>query len=118
MSELACMHALVSLRGFTSLPFLLSSTCPAPLRWIDYGLSAAPCLCRGDTVRINMDVFLRRFRPQAWQALLKERAEQAAEERAERIAQGLPEEEEVGLEEEAAKRKKPRRKAIKAGGEG
>jgi jumonji domain-containing protein 2 len=83
--------------------------------WIDYGLSAAPCLCRGDTVRINMDVFLRRFRPEAWQVLLKERAREAAEERAERIAQGLPAEEEP---EGEAKVKKARRKAIKPAGAG
>eukprot|EP00038_Savillea_parva_P029409 m.70907 g.70907 ORF g.70907 m.70907 type:complete len:1020 (+) comp8674_c0_seq2:34-3093(+) len=42
------------------------STNFASERWIDYGKTAIPCECKGDTVRINMDPFVKRFQPDQW----------------------------------------------------
>lgn len=36
----------------------------ASSRWIEYGKRAAQCTCERDTVRINMDTFVRRFQPE------------------------------------------------------
>ncbi|XP_047189185.1 lysine-specific demethylase 4A isoform X2 [Scophthalmus maximus] len=39
------------------------STNFATQRWIDYGKQATLCSCRQDTVKISMDVFVRKFQP-------------------------------------------------------
>uniref|UniRef100_A0A3P8UL20 [histone H3]-trimethyl-L-lysine(9) demethylase n=1 Tax=Cynoglossus semilaevis TaxID=244447 RepID=A0A3P8UL20_CYNSE len=39
------------------------STNFATQRWIDYGKNATLCTCRQDTVKIPMDVFVRKFQP-------------------------------------------------------
>ena len=41
--------------------------CPGvPGRWIDYGKAAKPCMCHGDSVRINMDMFVKKYQPDQW----------------------------------------------------
>ena len=49
----------------------------APGRWIEFGAVARPCLCRPDSVRINMDVFFRLYRPARWAAILQRRQKEA-----------------------------------------
>ncbi|KAM9384784.1 lysine-specific demethylase 4A [Pholidichthys leucotaenia] len=36
-------------------------------RWIEYGKQASQCRCRQDSIRINMDVFVRKFQPNRYQ---------------------------------------------------
>lgn len=38
----------------------------ASLRWIDYGKAARPCTCNPDTVRIEMDGFVKKYQPDQW----------------------------------------------------
>uniref|UniRef100_A0A8C5I193 [histone H3]-trimethyl-L-lysine(9) demethylase n=1 Tax=Gouania willdenowi TaxID=441366 RepID=A0A8C5I193_GOUWI len=42
------------------------STNFATQRWIDYGKGATMCSCRQDTVKISMDVFVRKFQPERY----------------------------------------------------
>lgn len=42
------------------------STNFASERWIDYGKAAIPCKCNGDSVRINMDMFIKKYQPDQW----------------------------------------------------
>lgn len=35
-------------------------------RWIDYGKAAKPCTCHGDTVRIDMSQFVKKYQPDQW----------------------------------------------------
>uniref|UniRef100_A0A8C4R020 [histone H3]-trimethyl-L-lysine(9) demethylase n=1 Tax=Eptatretus burgeri TaxID=7764 RepID=A0A8C4R020_EPTBU len=42
------------------------STNFATLRWIEYGKQAALCTCMKDTVKISMDIFVRRFQPERY----------------------------------------------------
>ncbi|XP_077463699.1 lysine-specific demethylase 4A isoform X2 [Stigmatopora argus] len=42
------------------------STNFATRRWIDYGKQAKLCSCRQDTVKISMDVFVRKFQPERY----------------------------------------------------
>ncbi|XP_019936808.2 lysine-specific demethylase 4A isoform X1 [Paralichthys olivaceus] len=42
------------------------STNFATQRWIDYGKQATLCSCRQDTVKISMDVFVRKFQPERY----------------------------------------------------
>ncbi|KAM6963088.1 lysine-specific demethylase 4A-like [Aplochiton taeniatus] len=42
------------------------STNFATQRWIDYGKQATLCSCRKDTVKISMDVFVRKFQPERY----------------------------------------------------
>ncbi|XP_061593379.1 lysine-specific demethylase 4A-like isoform X1 [Cololabis saira] len=42
------------------------STNFATQRWIDYGKRATLCSCRQDTVKISMDVFVRKFQPERY----------------------------------------------------
>eukprot|EP00730_Choanoeca_flexa_P002058 TRINITY_DN10895_c0_g1_i3.p1 TRINITY_DN10895_c0_g1~~TRINITY_DN10895_c0_g1_i3.p1 ORF type:complete len:1127 (+),score=288.84 TRINITY_DN10895_c0_g1_i3:198-3578(+) len=109
--------------GFNHGFNIAESTNFASDRWIDYGLEAVPCLCRGDTVRIDMDVFLKHFRPALYRQRLKEREEAAQAERKRRIALGLPSDsddsDDSTEDEEKPKRKvlkKPKRTVVKGGG--
>ncbi|XP_077573621.1 lysine-specific demethylase 4A isoform X2 [Stigmatopora nigra] len=43
------------------------STNFATRRWIDYGKQAKLCSCRQDTVKISMDVFVRKFQPERYE---------------------------------------------------
>lgn len=40
------------------------STNFASPRWVEYGKRASQCHCRGDTVKISMDTFVKRFQPE------------------------------------------------------
>ncbi|EDQ87106.1 uncharacterized protein MONBRDRAFT_27628 [Monosiga brevicollis MX1] len=60
--------------GFNHGFNIAESTNFATNRWVDFGMTAEPCLCREDTVRINMDPFVERFRPAIWQERLQAQA--------------------------------------------
>ena len=49
------------------------STNFASERWIDFGKRASRCVCRKDMVKINMDVFVRKYQPEQWETYCRER---------------------------------------------
>ena len=46
------------------------STNFASRRWVKYGKWASRCLCRSDTVDIEMDKFIKRFQPERYELWL------------------------------------------------
>lgn len=47
------------------------STNFATPRWVEYGKRASHCFCRGDTVKISMDTFIKRFQPDRYELWLQ-----------------------------------------------
>lgn len=39
-------------------------------RWVEYGKKASRCFCRGDTVKIKMDVFVKKYQPDQYEEWL------------------------------------------------
>lgn len=56
--------------GFNQGLNCAESTNFASPRWIDFGKKASRCVCRGDMVHINMDVFVQKFQPAQWEDYL------------------------------------------------
>ncbi len=44
-------------------------------RWIDYGKKATQCFCRGDSVKIKMDVFIKKYRPDQYKEWIEARCD-------------------------------------------
>ncbi|EGD78058.1 hypothetical protein PTSG_08936 [Salpingoeca rosetta] len=53
---------------------IAESTNFATDRWIEHGLLAESCRCHSEFVHIDMDVFLRRYRPSLWAVVEEHRA--------------------------------------------
>lgn len=47
------------------------STNFAMKRWIDYGKKASQCFCRGDMVKIKMNIFIKKYQPEVYDAWLQ-----------------------------------------------
>ncbi|GLH09727.1 Probable lysine-specific demethylase 4B [Gryllus bimaculatus] len=47
------------------------STNFASPRWVEYGKRASHCFCRGDTVKISMETFIKRFQPERYDLWLQ-----------------------------------------------
>lgn len=52
--------------GFNHGFNMAESTNFASPRWVEYGKRATQCDCRQDTVKINMDVFVKRIQPEKY----------------------------------------------------
>lgn len=52
---------------------IAESTNFASERWIEYGKKAKHCQCNCDSVKIDMDPFIRKFQPEEWKKLLQVR---------------------------------------------
>jgi len=52
--------------GFNHGFNMAESTNFASPRWVEYGKRASQCRCRPDTVKINMDVFVKRIQPEKY----------------------------------------------------
>jgi len=57
--------------GFNNGFNCAESTNFASERWIDYGKRAQVCMCRKDTVKICMDLFVKTYQPDQWEDYLK-----------------------------------------------
>uniref|UniRef100_A0A915JG21 [histone H3]-trimethyl-L-lysine(9) demethylase n=1 Tax=Romanomermis culicivorax TaxID=13658 RepID=A0A915JG21_ROMCU len=63
-------------QGFNLGYNIAESTNFAMLRWIDYGKSATLCMCKDDSVRINMDSFVYKFQYDQYEEWKKSRQKQ------------------------------------------
>ena len=59
--------------GFNQGLNCAESTNFASVRWINYGKKATRCVCNNDMVKIDMDVFVRKFQPELWETYCREK---------------------------------------------
>lgn len=52
------------------------STNFASHRWIEFGKKAKHCECIGDSVKIDMDIFIQKYQPDEWKILQQERRQE------------------------------------------
>lgn len=57
--------------GFNHGFNIAESTNFASPRWVDFGKNASQCHCRKDSVKINMDTFVKRLQPREYESWLK-----------------------------------------------
>uniref|UniRef100_A0A7M5TVU4 [histone H3]-trimethyl-L-lysine(9) demethylase n=1 Tax=Clytia hemisphaerica TaxID=252671 RepID=A0A7M5TVU4_9CNID len=55
---------------------IAESTNFASERWIEFGKKAKHCQCNRDSVKINMDVFIKKFQPEEWKRIQQKRIEE------------------------------------------
>eukprot|EP00912_Choanoflagellata_sp_UC4_P000560 UC4_evm2s347 len=90
--------------GFNHGFNIAESTNFATDRWIDIGMKARSCKCVTDSVRICMDPFIRRFRPNIWEEKI------LAQAKLEEAARLQREAEEAKIKEEESRQQKLREK--------
>jgi len=57
--------------GFNHGFNIAESTNFASTRWVEYGKRALQCHCRQDSVKINMDTFVKRIQPEKYELWLQ-----------------------------------------------
>lgn len=67
---------------------IAESTNFASERWIEYGKRAKHCLCDRDSVKINMDVFIKKFQPEEWKRLREKKRNEKNNKKKRKIENG------------------------------